>query len=201
MSERPDRPVAKPQTPDEMISLLRWSFKDLKKILGCKMSHQLSWKPRESPVRKCCSLWSWQLFLHLKFHHSYHCYRYYHCSITYMFPSFLRTDLGTYSSPNLGIPQICPQILGQIRPQISWIPVFVPKFRDKFVPKFGESSNFGTNFGTNSSPITPTTSWAFSFPNLRTSLSPNLGSYQIFPYILGKLFKPIKVLTKFIPKF
>ena len=123
----------------------------------------------------------------------------------YRFPSLLGTDLspnlGTFSSPNLGIPQICPQILGQIRSQISWIPEFVPKFRDTFVPKFGESSNFGTNFGTNSSPITPTTSWAFSFPNLRTSLSPNLGSYQIFPYILGKLFKPIKVLTKFIPKF
>ena len=113
----------------------------------------------------------------------------------------LSSNFGTNSSPNLVNSQISPQILGQIRPQISWIPVFVPKFRDKFVPKFGESSNFGTNFGTNSSPITPTTSWAFSFPNLRTSLSPNLGSYQIFPYILGKLFKPIKVLTKFIPKF
>ena len=96
---------------------------------------------------------------------------------------------------------MCPQILGQIRPQISWIPKFVPKFRDKFVPIFGESSNFGTNFGMNSSPITPTTSWAYSVPNLRTTLSPNLGSYQIFPHILGKLFKPIKVLTKFIPKF
>jgi len=35
--------------------------------------HQLFWKPRESPVRKCCSLWSSRLFWHLKLHNSYHC--------------------------------------------------------------------------------------------------------------------------------
>ena len=46
----------------------------------------------------------------------------------YMFPSFLRTDLGTNLSPNLGIPQICPQIWGHIRPQIWGFPKFVPKF-------------------------------------------------------------------------
>ena len=40
--------------------------------LRCKMSHQLSWKPRESPARRCCSLWSWRLFWHLKFHNSYY---------------------------------------------------------------------------------------------------------------------------------
>ena len=48
--------------------------------------------------------------------------------LPYMFPSFLRTDLGTNLSPNLGIPQICPQIWGHIRPQIWGFPKFVPKF-------------------------------------------------------------------------
>ena len=52
------------------------------------------------------------------------------CSVSfaYMFPSFLRTDLGTNLSSNLGIPQICPQIWGHIRPQIWGFPKFVPKF-------------------------------------------------------------------------